>query len=230
MLKLSGKLIRSILFDLDGTFVDTAQDLIETANIVYANNHKPNISYEVGREIASDGIRAFLRLRFNEERDNFDLLSEEFLTNYNKQFLNTPLLFDGIENLLLNLEEKGVRWGIVTNKVRYFAENIIKYHQLTNRCSVLMCGDDNGFKPKPSPDLLIEACRLLDVNISDVIYVGDSHRDILSAKSAKIKSVLACYGYVKKSDLIEEWNSDYIIHSPLEIFDLDGLTLNNGLS
>ena len=95
MLKLGVELISTVLFDLDGTFVDTAFDLIETANIVYKNNHKSNIHYEVGREIASDGVKAFLRLRFNEDRDNFDLLSEEFLTIYNKQFLNNPLLFSG---------------------------------------------------------------------------------------------------------------------------------------
>ena len=230
MLKLRVELISTVLFDLDGTFVDTAFDLIETANIVYKNNHKSNITYEVGREIASDGIKAFLRLRFDEEKDDFDLLSEEFLTIYNQQFLNNPLLFDGIENLLLALEGNGVNWGIVTNKPRYFSENILKHHQLTERCAVLMCGDDNGFKSKPSPELLFEACRLLDENISDVIYVGDGHRDILSAHSAKIKSVLACYGYLKKSDLIEDWHSDYIIHSPSEIIALDGLTFNNSLS
>jgi phosphoglycolate phosphatase len=228
-LKLGVELISTVLFDLDGTFVDTAFDLIETANIVYANNYKSNISYEVGREIASDGVKAFLRLRFNEDRDNFDLLSEEFLTIYNKQFLNNPLLFDGIENLLIGLESNGLTWGIVTNKPRYFAEKIIKHHQLTKRCSVLMCGDDNGFKSKPSPELLIEACRLLDVNISNVIYVGDGHRDILSAKSAKMKSVLACYGYLKSSDSIKDWHPDYIIHNPSEIIDLDSLTLNNSL-
>ena len=223
-------MIRTVLFDLDGTFVDTAFDLIETANIVYTNNRKSPITYEVGREIASDGINAFLKLRFNQERDDFNLLSEEFLTTYKKQFLNNPLLFDGIENLLLDLESKGVRWGIVTNKARFFSEKILKYHQLTDRCSVLMCGDDEGFKSKPSPELLLEACKLLDETVSDIIYVGDGHRDILSAKSANIKSVLACYGYLKKSDLIEDWLSDFIIHSPLEVIDLDGLTFNNGLS
>ena len=222
-------MIKTVLFDLDGTFVDTAFDLIETANLVFANNHKSNISYEVGREIASDGVKAFLRLRFNENRDNFNLLSEEFLTIYNQQFLNNPLLFDGIEDLLLGLGRNGLTWGIVTNKPRYFAENIIKYHQLTERCSVLMCGDDDGFKSKPSPELLIEACRLLDVSISNVIYVGDGHRDILSAKSAKIKSVLACYGYLKSSDSIKDWHPDYIIHKPSEIIDLDSLSLNNSL-
>ena len=230
MLKLRVDLIKTVLFDLDGTFVDTAFDLIETANIVYKNNHKPNIHYEVGREIASDGIKAFLRLRFDEDKDNFDLLSEEFLTIYNQQFLNNPSLFDGIQNLLVVLEGNGVNWGIVTNKARYFAENILKYHHLTKRCSVLMCGDDDGFKSKPSPELLIEACRLLDENISDVIYVGDGHRDILSANSAKIKSVLACYGYLKKLDVIEDWHSDFIIHSPSEIINLEGLAFNNSLS
>jgi|TARA_B110000238_G_scaffold129366_1_gene139669 2-phosphoglycolate phosphatase len=230
LLKLRVELISTVLFDLDGTFVDTAFDIIETANIVYKNNYKSEIPYEVGREIASDGVKAYLKLRFDEDKDDFDLLTEEFLTIYNQQFLNNPLLFDGIENLLLALEGNGVNWGIVTNKPRYFSENILKFHQLTERCSVLMCGDDDGFKPKPSPELLIEACRLLDENISDVIYVGDGHRDILSANTAKIKSVLACYGYLKKSDSIKDWHSDYIINSPSEIIDLDGLTFNNSLS
>ena len=223
-------MIRLILFDLDGTFVDTAFDIIDSANKVYKNNNKLNISYESGREIASDGIEAFLRYRFNEHEDNFDLLSKEFLNAYNKIFLNNPLLFDGILDLLEKLEVKGVSWGIVTNKARYFAEKIIKYHGLTEKCSVLMCGDDEGFKPKPSSDLLLEACSLLDTNIADTIYVGDGHRDILSARSAKIKSVLACYGYLKKSDLIDDWDADFLIHNPLEIIGLDGLALNNGLS
>ena len=221
---------RLILFDLDGTLVDTAFDLIESANKVYKNNDKCNISYEAGREISSDGIKSFLRYRFDEQEDNFDLLSREFLNIYNQNFLNNPLLFDGIKQLLEGLENNGVRWGIVTNKARYFAENIIKHHDLTAKCSVLMCGDDEGFKPKPSPDLLLEACRLLDISIENVIYIGDAYRDILSAKSAKIKSVLACYGYLKKSDLIDDWDADYLIHKPLEILSLDGLALNNSLS
>jgi 2-phosphoglycolate phosphatase len=221
---------RLILFDLDGTLVDTAFDLIESANKVYKNNDNCNISYEAGREISSDGIKSFLRYRFDEQEDNFDLLSREFLNIYNQNFLNNPLLFDGIKQLLEGLENNGVRWGIVTNKARYFAENIIKHHDLTAKCSVLMCGDDEGFKPKPSPDLLLEACRLLDISIENVIYIGDAYRDILSAKSAKIKSVLACYGYLKKSDLIEDWDADFLIQSPLEILDLDGFALNNSLS
>jgi phosphoglycolate phosphatase-like HAD superfamily hydrolase len=218
-----------MLFDLDGTVVDTAHDLIETANKVYSDNAKHNISYEIGREIASDGVEAFLRLRFDKNVDNFDLLTHDFLKIYHQNFLNNPLLFDGMKGVFLELKNKGIKWGIVTNKARCFAERIIKYHELTGECSVLMCGDDNGFKPKPSPDLLLEACRLLDFDMSDVVYVGDGHRDILSAKSVRIKSVLACYGYLKKSDLINEWKSDYLIHSPSELLTLKGLSLNNSL-
>jgi len=138
-------MIRLILFDLDGTFVDTAFDLVESANKVYKNNNKLNISYEAGREIASDGIKSFLRYRFDEQEDNFNLLSKEFLDIYNQNFLNNPLLFNGIQHLLKDLASNGVKWGIVTNKARYFAENIIEHHNLTAKCSVLMCGDDKGF-------------------------------------------------------------------------------------
>lgn len=219
-----------ILFDLDGTVVDSANDLIETANNVYSDNDKQNITYEIGREIASDGVRAFLNLRFDEGVDNFDVLTKNFLKLYNQNFLNNPLLFDGMKSIFLELKNKGIKWGVVTNKARYFAEQIIKHHGLTRECSVLMCGDDLGFKPKPFPDLLLEACRLLDCDVSDAVYVGDGHRDILSAKSAKITSVLACYGYLKKSDLIDEWRPDYIIHSPKELLVLEGLSFDNSLS
>ena len=218
-----------ILFDLDGTVVDSANDLIETANNVYSDNDKQNITYEIGREIASDGVRAFLKLRFDENVDDFDLLTKNFLKIYNKNFLNNPLLFEGMKSVFLELKNKGIKWGVVTNKARHFAEKIIKYHELTRECSVLMCGDDLGFKPKPSPDLLLEACRLLDCNFSDAVYVGDGHRDILSAQSAKITSVLACYGYLKRSDLIDEWMADYIIHSPMELLGLESLSLDNSL-
>ena len=86
-------MIKLILFDLDGTFVDTAYDIIEAANKVYINNNKPIISYKVGREIASDGVSGFLKLKFDENKDVFDLLSEEFLSIYNDHFLNNALLF-----------------------------------------------------------------------------------------------------------------------------------------
>ena len=119
-------MIKSILFDLDGTFCDTANDLIETANQVYKKNNKSIISYEVGREIASDGINAFLNLRFDNNKDDFISLSKEFLSIYNDTFLNNASLFNGISYLLQNLDKKDVSWGIVTNKARYFSEKILR--------------------------------------------------------------------------------------------------------
>ena len=223
-------MIKSILFDLDGTFCDSANDLIETANHVYTNNNKSTISYEKGREIASDGINAFLNLRFDKNNDDYVSLSNEFLDIYQGSFLNNAVLFDGILDILQILDKKDINWGIVTNKARHFSEKILIHNGLINKCSVLMCGDDIGFEPKPSPDLLIEACRILDINTKDTIYVGDGHRDILAAKSSEIKSVLASYGYLKKTDLIENWNPDYIINKPIEILELDFFSLDNSLS
>jgi phosphoglycolate phosphatase-like HAD superfamily hydrolase len=212
-------MIKAILFDLDGTFVDTAFDLIGSANQLYLNHQKKKILYEQGREIASDGVKAFLKIRFNQKIDDFDLLSDEFLDIYNQKFLDNPLLFDGILKLIAELEGKEILWGVVTNKARRFVENILRYHHLDSKCSVLMCGDDD-FKPKPAPDLLIEACRVVGLKVSNVIYVGDGHRDIVAAKSANISSVLACYGYLKKTDSINEWRADYVIQNPLELVNL----------
>ena len=92
----------------------------------------------------------------------------------------------------------------------------------------MVCGDD-GLAPKPSPEMLISACNSLNVDIKDSIYFGDGLRDIQAAKSAQMISVLACYGYLKKSDLIDEWRPDYIIHSPKELLVLEGLSFDNSL-
>ena len=212
-------MIKTVLFDLDGTFVDTAFDLIETANLVFANNHKSNISYEVGREIASDGVKAFLRLRFNENRDNFNLLSEEFLTIYNQQFLNNPLLFDGIEDLLLGLERNGLTWGIVTNKPKFFADDIVKATLGAYKPAFLICPDDTG-KRKPSPDGLVLACKTTNTSPEEGIYIGDHSIDIIAGKAAGMKTVAAAYGYVPLEEDASDWKADYIVDSPIKILEI----------
>ncbi|MBT3827349.1 MAG: HAD family hydrolase [Nitrosomonadales bacterium] len=212
-------MIKKVLFDLDGTFVDSAHDLVKSANDLYAQYNFPSITFKEGREVASDGIQAYLNLRFNKETDNFVSLSLEFINIYKGNILNNPILFDGISDLINLLDKKAVGWGIITNKHRCFVEMILKFIGLDQRCEILICGDD-GIKPKPSPDMLISACKSLKVKSNEVVYVGDAHKDMCSSKSANIFSILACYGYLKNEDEIESWGADATINHPSEIVDL----------
>lgn len=209
-------MIKKVLFDLDGTLIDSAHDLVQSANDLYAMHSHSPITFEEGREVASDGIRAYLNLRFNEEADNFSVLTNEFINIYKSNILNNPILFDGIHDLIALLDKNTIGWGIITNKHRCFVEMILKFVHLDQRCEILICGDD-GISPKPSPNMLISACDSLKVKSNEVVYVGDAHKDISSAKTANIFAILACYGYLKKDDKIESWGADAIINHPSEI-------------
>ena len=209
-------MIKKVLFDLDGTLIDSAHDLVQSANDLFAMHSHSPITFEEGREVASDGIRAYLNLRFNEEADNFSVLTNEFITIYKSNILNNPILFDGIHDLIALLDKNAIGWGIITNKHRCFVEMILKFVHLDQRCEILICGDD-GISPKPSPNMLISACDSLKVKSNEVVYVGDAHKDISSAKTANIFAILACYGYLKKDDKIKSWGADAIINHPSEI-------------
>ena len=204
------------LFDFDGTLVDSAPDLISSANYIFDVYEKKSISYEEGREIASDGVNAYLRMRFD---NNFDTLTEEFLMHYSNNILNNTVFFEGIPEVLELIKKRNLYWGIVTNKSRVLTEKILKFYGLLYHADILICGDD-GLTPKPSPEMLIRACNSLDVDTKDTIYIGDGLRDIQAAISAKMKSVLACYGYLKTNDDIESWGADFFIHHPDEIIHL----------
>ena len=206
------------LFDFDGTLVDSAPDLIISANYLFDKYKKKPISYEQGREIASDGVGAYLKIRFD---DNYDFvkLTEEFLLHYSSTLLSNTVFFEGVPELIEVIKKKKLYWGIVTNKSRVLTEKILKFYGFINHTDILICGDD-GLTPKPSPEMLISACNSLDVNVSDSIYIGDGLRDIQAAISAEMKSILACYGYLKTTDDIESWGADFFVQHPDEIINL----------
>ena len=194
-------LYKAFLFDFDGTFADTAPDLIASANYIYSKYNKPSISYEEGRAVASDGTRAFLNLRFDISQNSLEVITLEFLSYYRKNLLQKTILFDGINSLVNLLIKEKIKWGVVTNKPREFTEKILSHYGLLNKIDVLLCGDD-GYPTKPAPDMLLKACQTLALNPADIAYIGDAKRDIIAANSAKMISVLACYGYLKKGDNI----------------------------
>ena len=209
-------LSKALLFDFDGTFADTAHDLIGTANLIFKKYKKPLIKYEEGRSVASDGSKAFLKLRFDKEKCNFEKITQEFVECYRNNLHKNPILFDGIKNIIDLIEEKKLKWGIVTNKPREFTEKILCHNKLLDTIDVLICGDD-GFNLKPDPDMLLEASRIMGLAPFDIAYVGDAERDICAAKAANMTAILACYGYLKSTDKIDTWLTDKIIQTPQEL-------------
>ena len=209
-------LYKAFLFDFDGTFADTAPDLIASANYIYTKYNKPAISYEEGRAIASDGTKAFLNLRFDISQNNLEVITQEFLDYYRKNLLQKTVLFDGIYSLIDLLIKEKIKWGVATNKPREFTVKILSHYGLLNKIDILLCGDD-GYITKPAPDMLLKACQTLALDPADIAYIGDAKRDIVAANSAKMISILACYGYLKKEDNIDTWGAQRIIHSPNEL-------------
>ena len=210
--------IKAVLFDFDGTFGDTAPDLVNTANYIFNKHKKDPIDFSSGRQIASDGVKAFLDKRFDESKDDYKSLFDQFLNYYDQHLNDNFKLFEGIKKLIDYLDKKEISWGIVTNKSRRLTEKLLKFNDLYNQCSVLVCGDD-GLKPKPYPDTLLHALKSLGIKCHEALYLGDGYRDIQAAKSANITSILVTYGYLKEEDKYYDWGASYIINHPTDLID-----------
>ena len=208
--------IKAVLFDFDGTFGDTAPDLVNAANYVFKKHHKDQLDFTIGRQIASDGVKAFLDKRFDESKDDYNNLFDQFIDYYQQHSNDNFVLFEGVKKLIDFLDNNKISWGIVTNKSRSLTENLLRLNGLYKRCSVIVCGDD-GLKPKPQPDMLFFALKLLKIKSVEALYLGDGYRDIQAAKNANIKSILVTYGYLKENDIYHEWGADYIISNPTEL-------------
>lgn len=208
--------IKAVLFDFDGTFGDTAPDLVNTANYIFNKHKKDPIDFSSGRQIASDGVKAFLDKRFDESKDDYKSLFDQFLNYYDQHLNDNFKLFEGIKKLIDYLDKKEIFWGIVTNKSRGLTEKLLKFNDLYNQCSVLVCGDD-GLKPKPYPDTLLHALKSLGIKCHEALYLGDGYRDIQAAKIANIKSILVTYGYLKEEDKYHDWGATYIINHPVDL-------------
>jgi len=210
--------IKAVLFDFDGTFGDTAPDLVNTANYIFNKHKKDPIDFSIGRQIASDGVKAFLDKRFDESKDDYKSLFDQFLNYYDQHLNDNFKLFEGIKKLIDYLDKKEISWGIVTNKSRRLTEKLLKFNYLYNQCSVLVCGDD-GLKPKPYPDTLLHALKSLGIKCHEALYLGDGYRDIQAAKNANITSILVTYGYLKEEDKYHDWDASYIINHPADLID-----------
>ncbi len=210
-----------ILFDLDGTLVDTAPDLGLALNIQRQRHGFEPLPDEVIRPFASHGSKGLLSIGFGIGPDSheFAAMREEYLALYDQVFTDSPVLFDGVEELLEAIESSGSLWGVVTNKPRRFTQPLLQAMNLHKRAACIVSGDDAA-KAKPAPDTLLLACAQTNSQPQDCLYIGDAERDMVAGRAAGMKTVLALYGYIADEDTPLEWGADYLINHPREVIAL----------
>jgi 2-phosphoglycolate phosphatase len=210
----------AILFDLDGTLLDTARDLGNALNQILMGLERPNVAYDDYRNIASDGAKGMLELGFGEDLKNynFDSLRQQFLDYYENNICVETVYFMGVESLLLALNQHNIPWGIVTNKPEFLTLQLVTSFPLLQKCGVIISGDTLSER-KPHPLPLLHAEAKLDLVSPNTWYVGDAERDIQAANSANMHSVIAQYGYISDIQQTNNWNADLSIHSPRELLD-----------
>lgn len=223
-------MLEAVLFDLDGTLVDTAPDMAAVANRMLASRGLEPMAPERFRPFVSNGARGMIRVAFGIGTDDpgFAALREEFLATYSENLVVGSALFPGMPELLARLEGEGIPWGVVTNKFERLARPIIAALGLASRCAVLV-GGDTCPRPKPFPDPLLHASLQLGIAPMHTLYVGDDIRDIQAARAAGMKSLVAAYGYLGDSPPPSMWAADGIVDSPIAIAGWMGLAANDRL-
>jgi len=211
----------TVLFDLDGTLVDTAPDLGYALNLQLAKHGKAKLSDAAIRPFASHGSKGLLGLGFGigPEDDRFITMRDEYLDIYESVLTRAPTLFDGMQAALDGLTSKGINWGIVTNKPGRFTVPLIASMGLDQQAICVVSGDDAP-KPKPSPETLFLACDQASIQAEDCWYVGDAERDIEAGRAAGMKTVVALYGYIDESDKPMTWGADTVIQQPQDLLKL----------
>jgi len=204
---------RAVLFDLDGTLLDSAPDFVATLDAMLAERGRAPIDPAQLRPVVSKGSRAMVSAAFPElEAPERDALIPEFLQRYEALIGQHAVLFDGVAGMLGALDEAGTVWGIVTNKPEYLARLIVPQYDWQQRCAVLVGGDTLAER-KPHPLPLLHAAQLIGVAAEDCVYVGDDERDIIAARAAGMPSVAALWGYRLHSDDPLAWQADVLVEN-----------------
>jgi 2-phosphoglycolate phosphatase len=208
---------RAALFDLDGTLLDSAPDMLATANRMRAARGLGAMTLDVLRPHVSKGSRAMLAVAFPDmEQAPREALVPEFLEIYQEELGRHSVLFDGVAEMLVALEQAGSTWGIVTNKPEYLARDILPQLGWETRCAVLIGGDTLAEK-KPHPLPLQVAAERIGMAIADCVYVGDDERDIQASRAAGMPSIAALWGYRQAHEQPADWLADAMAVEPRDL-------------
>nr|WP_198982811.1 HAD-IA family hydrolase [Herbaspirillum sp. ASV7] len=210
---------RAILFDLDGTLADTAPDLAAAANFLRQERGLEDAPYEILRPVASAGARGLIgaALGIHPGDEQYEALRVRFLDRYQANMTTHSQLFEGVPELLAQLQSRGIAWGIVTNKAARFTDVLAPQIGL-GHAGCIVSGDTTPH-PKPHPAPLLEAARRLQLDAPDCWYVGDDLRDIQAGRAAGMPTVAAAWGYCGHSEPAG-WDADALLHHPLHLLDL----------
>jgi phosphoglycolate phosphatase len=213
--------VQAVLFDLDGTLLDTAPDLATALNTVLEHQHYPQVPFERIRRYSSTGTRGLLGLGFgiNIHEPRYAELRDDFLQTYHEHLSEKTQLFPGMRQVLALLAQQKILWGVVTNKPEGLARQLMQDFNLLPEASCVIGGDTLP-KRKPDPEPLWHACEIIQCPVANTIYVGDAERDIISAKRAQMRSIAALYGYTTEDENPQHWDADYYIESPMQLLDL----------
>ncbi len=211
-------MIKAVLFDLDGTFADTAPDLAAALNHVRTLRGLPPLPLEAIRPQASHGSVGLLKVGFNIDPDasDFATLKEAFLNYYNTHICIHTILFNGMAQLIETLEQRRLPWGIVTNKPHRFTLPLMQALGYAQRAACLISGDTCA-RAKPHPDPLLKASELMNIAPQHCLYLGDDKRDVEAGRAAGMKTLIARYGYINEQEDLATWRADGTIESPMEL-------------
>lgn len=210
--------VRGVLFDLDGTLIDSAPDLAGAANRLRAEHGLAPLPLEALRPMVGSGARGMVGFAFGVKpgESRFEELRDAFLAHYEAGLLQSTRSFDGIEALLSALESAGTPWGIVTNKATRFTMPIVEGLGLARRAAVVVCGDTTPHS-KPHPEPLFAAARAMGLPPESVVYVGDDLRDAQAAQAAAMPMIAATWGYLGLGEPVEAWGADVVADAPAAV-------------
>ena len=215
-MKLHGDVIAGVFFDLDGTLVDSAPDLIVAMGRLRAEQGESEVDVTAIGHVVSKGGRAMLRRGFPDaDEARIEQLLPRFLDLYADAIATHTRTYPGIDPLLATLEQRGIRWGVVTNKPGWLARALLAALDLDRRCAALVSGDCLPLR-KPDPAPLLHACELAGVTAAHSVYVGDDARDIEAGKRAGMRTIAAGWGYLDGENA-DEWGADCVALTPTDL-------------
>lgn len=211
-------MLKAVLFDMDGTLLDTAPDFIAVCQAMLKAHGRAPIDDKRIQDVVSGGARAMVAATFDmdPEAPGFETLRQEFLDRYQEHCAVFTRPYDGMPELLASIEQSRLIWGVVTNKPIRFAAPIMQQLGLAERSAVLVC-PDHVKHSKPDPEMLLLACSQLKVDPSEVLFIGDDLRDIESGRAAGTKTAAVRYGYIHPDDNPAHWGADVIVNHPSEL-------------